>query len=197
MEPRSSADQAGDRIDSCSGTTAGIGSILRQWNQRNESGYEHRAKVAHYGTTLGDECVTEQEHPPMASKLVLVDFDSTIIPWGPLMEVRVPFPGVPEAMRKLKDAGYTIGIFTSRMSRKWIEHEVGEDADGMISVKAVADFMIAQRDHVTKILNDHGIPFDLITAEKIPSAAYFDDKAIGIRPNYPLNVAIEDFLNAQ
>jgi hypothetical protein len=106
--------------------------------------------------------------PNLATRLLMIDFDATILPWGPLMEPRTPFAGVKEAINNLANDGYRIGIFTSRLSPTWIRHEGTSEQD--------------QRDYVTNILQSHGIHFDFITAEKIPAEAYFDDKAVFVYP---------------
>lgn len=111
---------------------------------------------------------------PAAHHIIMVDFDGTIIPWGPLMERRDPYPGVAAAMQALLVHGYRIGIFTSRMSRSWAIHTVGE---------AEADAFLAQQyEYVRGVLETHDIPFSFITAEKVPAEAYFDDRAIGVPP---------------
>lgn len=102
-------------------------------------------------------------HPPMANRLIMVDFDGTIVPWGPLMERRPPYPGVAEAMQKLRAAGYRLGIFTSRLSPAWIENAKTTRAE--------------QMNYIKSLLDAFNIPFDFMTAEKLPAEAYFDDKA--------------------
>lgn len=96
----------------------------------------------------------------------MVDFDGTIVPWGPLMADKAPFDGVAEALQQLKDEGYRIGIFTSRMSGTWC-------------TKARTT-MVIQRMYVAEILNRYDIPFDFITGEKMPAVAYFDDMAVHV-----------------
>ena len=104
-----------------------------------------------------------ENHPPIANKLVMVDFDGTIVPWGPLMETRPPYEGVAEAMLGLRRKGYRIGIFTSRLSPTWMRYASTSRAQ--------------QVAYISTLLERHGIPFDFITAEKLPAEAYFDDKA--------------------
>ena len=108
-------------------------------------------------------------HPPIANKLVMVDFDGTIIPWGPLMQPRAPFDGVAEALQMLSRKGFRIGIFTSRLSPTWMKY-AGTTA-------------YEQQTYIATILAQHDIPYDLITAEKLPAEAYFDDKAWHVEGN--------------
>lgn len=129
---------------------------------------------------------TDRGHPPIANRVVCVDFDGTLVPWGPLMAKKDPFPKVVEWMNALRAAGYTIVIFTSRASETWWRsaRPKSPEAFGKRQVEYVAD-----------ILDRHGVPYDRITAEKVPAEAYFDDKARGVTDAYPLTYAIEDFLN--
>jgi len=78
--------------------------------------------------------MTDQNHPPIANRLIMVDFDGTIVPWGELMASRPPFPGVADALRRFRDAGWRIGIFTSRMSRTWAAAAAGAAAGRMALV---------------------------------------------------------------
>lgn len=107
-------------------------------------------------------------HPPVADKVICVDFDGTLFQWGDIHEKTPPFQGAVEVMRKLKAQGWTIVIFTSRMSPTWWE------AEGMDFKSALQN----QTGFITKRLNDFGIPFDRITAEKVPAEYYIDDKAV-------------------
>lgn len=126
-------------------------------------------------------------HPQIANKLVMVDFDGTIVPWGPLMGTKEPFTGVASALARCHRQGYRIGIFTSRMSRTWAVYEAGEDdADA---------FLTDQYHYIAEMLSNHNVPFDFITAEKIPAEAYFDDKAIGVPYPGTLPGALVAFLN--
>ena len=102
-------------------------------------------------------------HPRIANKLIMVDFDGTIVPWGPLMADKEPFPGVAAAMQQLKEWGFRLGIFSSRMSPTWTA-----------SAKTT---VTAQEEYIRTLLTRYGVPFDFITAEKVPAIAYFDDMA--------------------
>lgn len=103
-----------------------------------------------------------------ARRVACIDFDSTLYPWGPLFAQPDPLPGAPEAMRRLKAAGYRIVIFTSRLSPTWLEAAKYTASD--------------QLDHITAMLWRDGIPFDLVTSEKVPAEVYVDDRAIRFQP---------------
>ncbi len=120
-----------------------------------------------------DKYAIANGHPPVAHGVIAVDFDATIVPWGKtLYDVRDALPGAVEAINAFKDAGLTIVIFTSRMSQRWWDHEgfSGTERD-------------KQRMYVEGTLTRLGIPFDDITAEKVPAIAYIDDKAIEFTGN--------------
>jgi hypothetical protein len=61
----------------------------------------------------------DEEHPPVARKVLCVDFDATLFPWGELNSNEPPIQGAVQAVRAFKDAGYKIVIFSSRMSPTW------------------------------------------------------------------------------
>lgn len=103
-------------------------------------------------------------HSPLAEKVVAIDFDGTLYPWGELFSEDAPLPGAVEAMQKFRDNGFRIVIFTSRLSPTWLE------AEGQSEV--------AQYDYIASMLTRDGIPFDAITSEKVPAVAYVDDRAI-------------------
>lgn len=116
----------------------------------------------------------EDNIPPVAHKRIGIDFDGTIVPWGDLNSDAPPFPHAAETIRGLKAAGWTIIILTSRLSPTWWA------AEGWDSIKAATE----QLDIVSNRLTLHNIPFDLITAEKIPCAFYIDDRAIVANDNW-------------
>lgn len=103
-------------------------------------------------------------HSPLAENVICVDFDGTLYPWGDLFSYDPPLPGAVDAVLRLRDAGFRIVIFTSRLSPTWLE------AEGQSEV--------VQYDYIAEVLTRDGIPFDAITAEKVPAIAYVDDKAI-------------------
>jgi hypothetical protein len=122
-------------------------------------------------TIIHDESI-----PPVARKVICVDFDATIVPWGELDAIIEPLPGAIKAIRDFKDAGYRIVILTSRMSPTWW---IAEDwtAGNVTYLKwwnSVAD-----------VCKKYDIPFDEITCEKVPAQYYIDDRAIEFKGNWP------------
>lgn len=122
-------------------------------------------------------------HPPVAAGVVLVDFDGTIRPWGALFGFEPPLTGVKTAMRKLRDDGYRIGIFTSRLSPTW------HRAEGWDTKQAAGE----HRAYITAFLQQNSIPFDFITAEKVPCVLYLDDKAMRVNRRRGMLAALRDF----
>lgn len=123
-------------------------------------------------------------HPPSAEGIVLVDFDGTIVPWGNLSDVPAPLPNVGEAMDLLRRHGFTIGIFTSRLSPTWHRSE-GRDPEAGIA---------EQTQIVRTHLFAHNLPHDFITAEKVPAVLYLDDKAMRVNEDRPLLDAVLEYL---
>jgi hypothetical protein len=107
-------------------------------------------------------------HPPVAAGVVCVDFDGTIAPWGDLFGYPEPLPGALDFLRWLKEKGYTVYIFTSRLSGVW---HVSEGRDPGYGVWE-------QVEYLRKYCERYGIEVDGATAEKIPAIAYIDDKAV-------------------
>lgn len=99
-----------------------------------------------------------------ARGVALVDFDGTLYPWEPIMSQPDPLPGAVEAMQRLHQAGVRLVIFTSRLSPQWL------DEAGYLQHE--------QRDHIERLLRRDDIPYDDITAEKVPAEWYVDDRAI-------------------
>ena len=102
--------------------------------------------------------------------VVCVDFDGTFFPYRPLYEHNAPLPDAVETMWWLKKQGYKIVIFTSRLSPSWLD-ESGETEDRSLH-------------WVESHLIQYNIPYDTITAEKVPAEYYIDDRAIAFRGSW-------------
>jgi hypothetical protein len=107
-------------------------------------------------------------HPPAADGVVCVDFDGTIAPWGDLFGFPAPLDGAVEFVNGLTDAGYTVYIFTSRLSAYWHMHEGRDPANGIFH----------QVRYLQEYCERYGLNVAGATAEKVPAIAYIDDKAI-------------------
>lgn len=129
--------------------------------------------------------VIDAGHPPVAKGIVCVDFDGTIFPFGSMFGMGEPIEGAAEAVRALKEEGYTIVIFSSRFSKAWHDHEGWPHADALEE----------QTEYVVNALNAHRIPWDRLTADKVPAMAYFDDKAYRAAGPKGLARAVSLFLN--
>jgi len=110
----------------------------------------------------------ENGYPPVAEDVVCVDFDGTIAPFGDKFGFPPPLPGAKEFLKYLRDEGYKIVIFTSRLSTVWHASEGRDPAHG------IAQQVLYLRDY----FDMYGLEADSVTAEKIPAIAYIDDKAI-------------------
>ena len=125
--------------------------------------------------TLGIEAEVagkEHQYAPIAHKVVCVDFDNTLFPWGEFFEVDAqPMPGAVDALKAFREAGFSIVIFSSRMSPRWLQ---SANQSGSRHTEYIID-----------CLTRHDMPWDALTAEKIPAMAYIDDKAIEFTPKSP------------
>lgn len=126
-------------------------------------------------------------HPPVAKGVVCVDFDGTIFPFGDFEASSPPIPGAVDAMIRLREAGYQIVIFSSRLSKVWHKHE-GWDHD-----KAVHEHL----EYMGAALKRENIPYDGFADEKIPAQAYFDDKAWRAEGDNGLWNAVGQFLGSE
>jgi len=113
-------------------------------------------------------------HSPVADKVVCIDFDATLVPWGPLMGDKELLPGAAEALLGFQKAGYKVVIWTSRMSQQWAISVVGNDYD------LVAEFLADQRRYVTDTILRGAPTFVMgeMTSEKVAAELYIDDKAV-------------------
>jgi len=104
-------------------------------------------------------------------KRAMIDLDGTIHKYskgykdGEIYDD--PFKGAKEVIQWLRDQGFEIVIFTTRASK-----ENGEEMGG--------DYEKEIR-NVENWLEDNGIYFDKVTAEKLAADFYVDDKAIEIK----------------
>lgn len=116
------------------------------------------------GQTIEEtEEIIAKGHSPMAEGVVLVDWDGTIVKFGGLFDFPEPLPGAIEALKKFQDAGIKVVIFTSRLSPIWLE-TVGQNP-------------LQHIDYINEYLARYDITPYAITAQKVPSVAYIDDKA--------------------
>ena len=116
----------------------------------------------------------ENGHPPVAAGVVLVDFDQTIRGWGDLFAFYPPYEGAREFLHGLKDDGYKLVLFTSRLSSVWHASEGRDPARGILE----------QVTYLREYCERFDLPFEQVTAEKIPSIAIIDDKAVEFRGDW-------------
>jgi len=115
---------------------------------------------------------------PTARRVLCVDFDLTLVAWGPLDVIPEPLPGAVKAVRHLMACGYEVVILTSRMSATWwIDHcaVTGEDP---------IEFGGKQERIVQRSLERMGLGGLRVTAEKVPALAYIDDRAIAFHGDW-------------
>lgn len=101
-------------------------------------------------------------------KRILIDFDQVIhkysVGWIDNIIYDEPIPGAKEAIQELRDLGFKVIIFTSRLSETTqgidTEHDVNE-----------------QRKMIEEWLDKYDIEVDGMTAEKLPATLYIDDRA--------------------
>ena len=103
------------------------------------------------------------------TKRIMVDFDGVIHDYkngwdnGKLGGIN---PDTSESIKKLKNDGFEIVIFTSRII----------NSDNELRDKEI--------EKVSQFLKKHDIPFDKITSEKLPAFAYIDDNAIQFKKDW-------------
>jgi hypothetical protein len=107
----------------------------------------------------------ENGHDRLADKVILVDFDGTIFPFGDLFDYdSEPLPGAKNALARLALAGWEIRIFSSRISPEWLAARGQTRED--------------QTDYMAARLTQFGIPFSDFVDHKAPSEWIVDDKAL-------------------
>lgn len=106
----------------------------------------------------------------MAHGVLLVDFDGTIYPWGPLDDDAPPLPGAVRAIADLRADGYTVRIFSSRVSHKWAE----------VAGESITEQGVLMEERLDK----DGIEHDGIAYEKEPAEHYIDDRAIEFKNDW-------------
>ena len=123
-----------------------------------------------YNATEQDHLTIAKGHPPMADKLILIDFDGTIAPFGFIFDFPEPLKDVALFTQMMKRKGYKIGIFTSRLNKEWL--------------KSVNQTAAQHIDYITSYNNANDIKFDFITSDKYPAEQIFDDKATNVHNNW-------------
>lgn len=114
--------------------------------------------------------VKEQYGNLKNAKRIMIDFDGVIHKYtkgfqdGSVYDDVVE--GSSEKIKKLKELGFEIVIFTTRVSPE-------NSSDSENQKKLVEDY-----------LNKNNIPFDHITSEKLGALAYIDDNAIEFKGNW-------------
>lgn len=100
---------------------------------------------------------------PSSEHTILVDFDGTLAPFAWPKKPGPPFPGVVQALQRLRDSGFHIVIFTARLWKGW-------------------DIKYRQK-QITEMLDwlaENKVPFDEVTGEKRPALWMIDDRALGV-----------------
>ncbi len=102
---------------------------------------------------------------------IAVDFDGVLHGysqgWGDGTIYDPPVPGAAEAMKKLKEAGHTLYIFSTRTNP--IFRKKKEDS-------------VDQKKLMEEWMKEHNIPFDKVWTFGKPMADLFiDDRAVGFR----------------
>ena len=96
---------------------------------------------------------------------ILLDFDGTLGPMVFPKPLGKPYLGVVDAIRRLREAGFEVIIFSSRLWPGW------KAIDGEA-------FWQAKIDEMTDWLTEHEIVVDGFTHEKIPAMWIVDDRAV-------------------
>lgn len=112
------------------------------------------------------------------NRLISVDFDGVIAQytgWKGVNHFEPPIEGAREFLTELKKMGFTITIFTQRMSKL-------DKKNGFTSDEARTKTRLLLMEYLLK----HQLPFDSIwTGDgKPPAIAFIDDRAVGCRPQF-------------
>ena len=104
---------------------------------------------------------------------IAIDFDGVIHGyskgWDDGSIYDPPVPGTVEAMKKLKEAGHTLYIFSTRTNPVFKDKEASAE----------------QKKNMENWMNEHGIPYDKIWTFGKPMADLFiDDRALGFRGDW-------------
>ena len=108
--------------------------------------------------------------PSYDRKIVAIDFDGTIAPWGPLFDQGPPHHGTAAAINALRAVGYRVIIWSSRFSTEWW------DLEAKVRKVRAADFGEGQYRYVEDYLAKYGIEYDELES-KPQARVYFDDRA--------------------
>jgi phosphoglycolate phosphatase-like HAD superfamily hydrolase len=102
-------------------------------------------------------------------KTLGLDFDGTICQkqsYGDGLIYQTPTDGAVEAIKKLKDAGYKLVVFTTRLNP-----DFGGD-------------IVWKHKQIVEWLQKYGIPYDEVTNHKPEAMAYIDDRAVRFQGNW-------------
>ena len=117
------------------------------------------------------ESIIRQLSEEETHKRVMVDFDKTIHPykkgWNDGKLEDPPYPDAKGSIDKLKNAGYEIVIFSTRVSQGAADEFKTDTEDEL--------------QNISNYLKNYGIYFDRITGDKIAADFYIDDKAVTIK----------------
>ena len=106
------------------------------------------------------------------SKVVIIDFDGTVAQSHKVFpETGEPFPGVKEALQKLKDDGFIVKIHSCRTSGDYC----WRPSEKAMHLHKMSQFM-----------KEHEIPYDEIidNMDKPLADFYIDDRAISFRGSW-------------
>lgn len=100
---------------------------------------------------------------------IYVDFDGTLFSYGKFPEAGLPAPFAKAFMRKLREGGHHIVIYSTRATRCGINSP--QQREVLI-------------DKMVKALVEHDIPFDEIAEDKPPWDILVDDRCIRFKGSF-------------